>query len=422
MYTNPRMAKTKTRIVILGAGFAGMAALRHLTKKLDAKNVEITMVNRTNHFLFTPLIHEVATGALGRSHVVEPIRKFIDERWADFRQAEVESIDMPAQVVKTSHGDISYDYLLVGLGATTNFFDTPGAQEHCFVLKTLRDAVTIKNHCIDLFEEVSQIDDRDERRKRLTFTVIGGGPTGVELAAEMADLLFDTFDRYYRNIICRQEITINLVHSRDRLLNSFPDHLRDRAADVLRRKGVTLHLGQKAKSVTADVVQTLQGDTIPSHTTVWTSGVTAVPVPIEGAALHDRSGRIMVNQGLQVPQHPNVYVAGDIAHVTMQGSDKPLPMLAQVAKQAGNTAATNIVRATHGQHPKRFVYRSKGNLASLGQWQALAHVLGMQLSGFFAWFVWRTIYLANFASWSKRLQIAVDWTVNFFSPRDITKL
>jgi NADH dehydrogenase len=416
------------KIVILGSGFAGVNTYLSLVSSLksykksksESEYPEITLINKTNHFLFTPLLHEVATGSLSEHQVVESLHGIMYKTGGNFLEAEVQSVDLENKIVKTTKGDMSYDILVVALGSQTNFFGIEGAEEHTLPLKTLQDALVLKNTFISIFEQASGLASAEERKQLLSFSVIGGGPTGVESAAEMADLFFETFNRYYKGKINCDEVTLNLLTRDKELLPMFESGLRESALKTLKDKKVKIYLNAVVKKIEPGKIYLEDGIEIQSRVTLYAAGVTPVSVEIIPTPDKDRVGRILVNKYLNLPNMDNVFVLGDIA-CTERFTGKSLPMLAQVAVQQGKVTGRNIAAMLTGKNLSTFVYKSKGSLVSLGQWHAVGKVAGILWTGPVAWFIWRTAYLFNFNSWPNRIRIAVDWTLNLFNPRDITK-
>jgi NADH dehydrogenase len=414
------MATEKKKIVILGGGFGGLYTYKSLYRTFSRDEIDVTIVNRTNYFLFTPLLHEVATGSIAHHQVVESIRQLIYKSDAHLHVAEVLSVDCERQVVKTSITELPYDILVLAMGATTNFFNAPGAQEYSLVLKDLHDAIKLRTTFIEAFEKASEAKDQAERKKELSFAIVGGGPTGVELASEAADLFMDTFAKYYKNTIDCADVTLSLINLSPDVLSVFHPKLREKALRVLRKNGVTVMLNTGVKEVKSDGLVLTDGTILPVAHVIWTAGVKPNPPMFTHSVAQDKGGRVIVNSFLQIENCPNVFVLGDMA--SLAGPDgRPLPMLAQVAERQGLHTGRNIKRLVQGKPLMPFIYKSQGELASLGQWYAVADIWGVRFSGAFAWFLWRTIYLFKFLSGSKRFKIIVDWTVNIFYPHDITK-
>lgn len=414
------MIKHKKKIVILGGGFGGLYTYKGLYKYFHKDEIDITIVNRTNYFLFTPLLHEVATGGLAEHQVVESIRQIIYKTNDHMHVAELVSIDCDKQIVKTTIDELSYDVLIVALGATTNFFNAPGAEKYSLVLKDLNDALKIKTLLIDTFEKASEIRNEKDRKHALTFAVVGGGPTGVELISEMAELCMDTFDKYYHGLIEPEDISLYLINRDVNVLSPFHESLRKKALKALREVGVKVMLNTGVKEVQKDKIIFTNDSVLPVSHIIWTAGVKPNAPKFAHPIALDNWSRIIVNDSLQIPDHPNVFAIGDIA--SLAGPDgKPLPMLAQIAVKQGLLTGQNIKRMIRGRKLIPFSYKSKGSLASVGQWKAVADIYGFRFSGPFAWFLWRTVYLFKFFSTSKKIKIVVDWTMNIFYPRDITK-
>jgi NADH dehydrogenase len=412
--------KEKKKIVILGGGFGGLYTYKSLYKQFSSNDIDVTIVNRTNYFLFTPLLHEVATGSVAHHQVVESIRQVIYRSGAKLHVADVVAIDCESQIVKTSIAEIPYDILVVAMGATTNFFNAPGAQENSLVLKDLRDAIKLRTTFIEAFEKASEMKDEAARRAELSFAVVGGGATGVELASEAADLFMDTFATYYKGIIDFKDVSLHLVNLGPDVLSVFDPILRVKALDRLRRSGVNVMLNTAVKEVRKEGLVLGDGTILQASHVVWTAGVKPNPPMFTNPMPVDKGGRVIVNPTLQIEACKNVFVIGDMA--SLAGADgRAIPMLAQVAVAQGFHTGANIKRLLQGQELIPFVYHSEGELASLGHWQAVAKIKGVRFSGPFAWFIWRTVYLFKFLSGPKKLKIIIDWTINIFYPRDITK-
>ena len=416
------MPNKPTRIVILGAGFGGVYAFKQLHKFFhNDPNVCLILVNSKNYFLFTPLLHEVATGGVSRENVVEPLRKVMGCCLAEFYLADVLKIELGNHRVITTKGVCSYDYLIVALGAETNFYDTPGAKEHAFTLKSLESAVRLKNHFIKKFEEAATVADAERLNSLLSFVVVGGGPTGVELAAEMAELFYETFGRYYRNSVAYSRVKIILLQSASELLPYFPKKFRKKSLEVLKSKKIEVRFGVRVKSMDAVSVELASGERIFTETAVWVAGVKPRDITFDQDVEKSNGGRIVVNAFLQMKFRPEVFILGDMAKfITPDG--KELPMLAQVASKEGVSVAKNISNMLSGKALTPFFYHHSGDLISLGQWMAAAEIRSFFFWGHFTWWFWRTIYLYKLISFQKKIKVAVDWTLHLFSPRDISQL
>ncbi len=417
------------RIVIVGAGFGGLYTFRRLQHRYAKQpRVKLTLVNPENYFLFTPLLHEVATGGVSPQNAVEPIRKVTGCCGTDFVLAAAERISFKHKHVLTKFGQLPYDTLVLAPGAETNFYDVDGAAKYAFELKTLNDAVRLKNHFIDLFEQAAQLSPQAlsplrpsrSKEKLLSFVVVGGGPTGVELAAEMSDFFYDTLARYYPTETVMRHVQITLVESGAELISQFSPPLRQKALETLRRKQIDVRLGTRVTSVTSQAAVLSTGENIPTATTIWVAGVKPKRIPSDLPLKQDTCERVMVDQFLRLPGQADVYILGDAA-LCLDGQ-RPLPATAQTATQQAKTVAENIIRAIEGRPLQPLLYKHRGNLISLGQWMALAEISNFNFWGRVTWWLWRTVYLSKFISWNKKIDVALDWTLSIFAHRDMSRL
>ena len=428
-----------TKIVVVGAGFGGIYAFKKLRKLFkNDKSVQITLVDKANHFVFTPMLHEVATGGLNPYSVAEPLRKimgkFTGKGQIDFRQVEVKSLDVAGKKLETSSGPIKFDYLVMAMGSGTNFFNTPGASEHAYTLKSVADAVELKRQLIDRFERASRETDKKRRQALLRLVIVGGGPTGVELAAEAVELVHGTFAKQYPEPIVKQSEVI-LFQRGSELVPQFPQLIRRRSLKVLERKGVIVRLNTGVTAIGKDYVEITEGgkdggkgnkSRLSTEMVVWVAGVKASDVNCTGDPVRDKGGRFKVEPTGQIKESPFIFVIGDQSHCQPQGHELPLPALAQVASRQGPAVAKNIQRLMKGQRLKPFRYRSQGSFVSLGHWQAVGVVTmfgpAIPLVGPLAWLTWRTVYWTKLLSWRKRLRVSLDWFVNLFTERDTSQL
>lgn len=432
----------KPHIVILGAGFGGMYVAKQLAPYVSRGKKEVTVVNRTNYFLFTPLLHEVATGALSPTSVAEPLREIFSGTGVRVAQGTVESIDLAGKSIKLAGhapGVLTYDYVVIATGAETNYYGIPGADTYTYALKDLVDAARIRSQVIDAFERAILITDPIERARLLSFVVVGGGATGVETAAELAEFIRGMVKRYYSATkdcdptdmrTCKpEEPLVTLIHTGPEVLQMFAPSLRHAAEKRLRDSGVVLNLNATVTKVTQQGITLSSGIVIPSSTVIWAAGVKASIPHFEGAQPVVAGGRLVVDEYFRLGGDPHVFALGDVAgyvekaaRVADPTAAKPLPMLAQVASQQAHTVADNLIAVIRRRTLKPFVYHSKGSMVSVGQWFALGEIFSMKIAGRLTWWAWRTVYLFKFASWKKRLRIAFEWSLEMFYPRDITKL
>ncbi|HCC83501.1 TPA: hypothetical protein DEP96_01475 [Candidatus Uhrbacteria bacterium] len=404
----------KPHIVIVGGGFGGLEVAWGLRGQVKQGKIAVTLINITNYFLFTPLLHEVATGGLSAASVAEPLREVFAHTGLNIIQGEVTKVDADKKAVFLGHHTIPYDVLVLSTGATTNYFNTPGAAEFALPLKTLADATAIRARIIDAFETASLVTTAAERKELLSFVVVGAGATGVELAAELAEFAFHIARRYFcqkNSCILHNEVSVTLVSAGPELLAQFSPPTRKAAEARLKKLGVKLRLGVQVGEVDATGVNMNDGWRIPSGLTIWTAGVKAV-LPL----IVDSSGTKVAKAQLwsQAKKPAELVILGDAA--------AGLPMLAQVAVAQGRSVANNIVLLLASRPLLPFVYHSRGSFVSLGQWFAAGTIGRINLSGRLTWWLWRTVYLFKFASHKKRLRIVFEWTLNLFYPRDITRL
>ena len=415
------MSGAKMRIVVLGGGFAGVTATRHLERVLRRhQDAEVTLVSRENFFVLTPLLFEACSGRLELRHCAQPIRAALGR--ARFIEAHVESVDVERQVVRavaTDRGvyELPYDHLVVALGASTNDGLIAGSP-HALTFKTMADALVLRNQVIECFERADAATDPAERRRYLTMVVIGGGLVGTELVGELTAFADDVLRFYPR--IRRDEISFRLFEAGPRILREIDETLAATAGRVLERRGVRIHAATAVRSIGTGRVQ-LEHETIEAATIVLTAGI--VPSAIASAipVLRDPRGRLVVDAAMRSRSHSNVWALGDCAAIP--GPDGQLyPALAQHAIREARHLARNIGAVIEGQSPTAFLFRSLGTMASLGHTRAVALVFGVRLTGFPAWWLRRTYYLFQMPRWDRRLRIVLDWTVALFFRPDITRV
>lgn len=403
------------KIVIVGGGFGGVYTARALARM--GRQYDVTLINRTNYFLFTPLLHEVATGALSEESVAEPLREIFRKTNVKFLQAEVTSVDRQNKTLVAGQEEINYDYLVLATGADTNFFGAP-KDESCFTLKNLDDAVRMRDHIIDRIEQASAEDVSDKRKELLTFVVVGGGPTGVELVAEMAEFVLDTLcDGYTKTSIKKNDARIVLIHAGQVLLGQFSPKVQSYARKTLEKKGIELMLGTRVQKIIDGGVYLSEEEVIRAGTIVWTAGVSPQMPDFNNKPELDEHKRLKADEYLRLVGDESVFVLGDVA-----GDKGESPMLAQVAVSQAKVVAGNICASIRNKKLRSFVFKKKGMLVSLGQWNAAGDIGAITIKGRFAWWLWRTIYLFKFNSWRKRLRIVFEWTINLFSARDTTRV
>jgi NADH:ubiquinone reductase (H+-translocating) len=394
-------------VVILGAGFAGIGA----AQKLHKMPVQMTLIDKHDYHTFQPLLYQVATDELAPTEVGYPIREILHKQHnLVFHQATVTGLDLAKRQVAAEGMDpIAYDYLVLGLGAVVNFFDTPGAAEHAFPLYTLQDAINLQRHILQVLEGVDK-NPSLVQDGALTFVVVGGGATGVEVAGAMATLFQGQLERDYPNLPM-DAIKLILVELAPSLLPPFKPNLQAYAKEKLEEMGVKVCLGESVVAVEAERVHLKSGEVIPAHTVIWGAGLQANPlVRTLGIGLA-RGARIEANPDLSLKDHPEVYIAGDIGLITDVKTNKQLPQLGSVAQQAGRVAGENIGRAVRGQPTKPFEYLDKGMMAMIGRGAAVAELpVGERtMSGHMAWMGWLGVHLVLMSGGEERVSTLVDW-------------
>jgi NADH:ubiquinone reductase (H+-translocating) len=401
----------RARVVIVGGGFGGLRAAKALA---DAP-VRVTLVDRRNHHLFQPLLYQVATAALSPADIAHPIRSVLrGQPNVEVILAGVDAIDVTAKevVLDEDEGRLPYDYLILAAGANHAYFghdewatDAPG-------LKTLEDALDIRRRILTSFEEAEREPDPARREALMTFVVVGGGPTGVEMAGAIAEIARFSLARDFRHIDTRDAKVI-LIEAGSQLLGAFPDRLSRHALRDLERLGVEVRFGQPVTAIAADAV-TVGSEIIPADTIVWAAGVQASPLGRSLGVELDRAGRVLVNPDLSIPGHPEIFVIGDMASLK-DARGRPLPGVAQVAMQQGAWAAANILRAIEGKPARAFRYRDLGNMATIGRNSAVADIRGLRLTGFVAWLAWAFVHILNLIGFRNRVLVALQWLWDYLT-------
>ena len=399
----------KPKVVILGGGFGGLAAARELR---DAP-VSVTLVDRRNHHLFQPLLYQVATASLNASDIAEPIRKVLaDQPNTRVLLAEVDRIDVEARTLSFSDGDgLSYDYLIVAAGATHSYFGHDEWEESAPSMKSIEDALDVRRRLLLAFEAAERAKDPESRDAWLTFVIVGGGPTGVELAGSLAEMARHALKGEFRHIEPAAARVI-LIEGLERVLPGFPPKLSEWARKDLESMGVEVRTGTMVKSIDDHGVD-LDGDRIKARTVLWAAGVRASPIGESLGAQLDRSGRVIVEPDLSLPGHPEVFVVGDLALAIQDG--KPVPGVAQGALQGGRHAASCIVAALSGKPSTPFRYRDKGMLAAIGRAAAVADLPNIDLTGFPAWVIWAVVHIYFLIGFRNRLFVMAHWSWAFLT-------
>lgn len=404
-------AADRARIIVVGAGFGGMAAV----KALKGADADITLVDRTNHHLFQPLLYQVATAALSPADIATATRALLRrQKNVTILMDEVSGVVPGSRIVQLASGhELSYDFLILATGAAYSFFGHQEWGERARVLKSLRDALAIRAEVLAAFERAEQAESQEEARRLLTFVIVGGGPTGVELAGTLAELARSTLARDFRHIDPRST-RILLCEAGPRVLAAFPESLSDYAADALRKLGVELRLGQSVTAI--DATGLMIGDErIETRNVLWCAGTEARPAARWLGVEAARNGAVKVRGDCSVPRHPEIFAIGDVASHG-DGSGKPLPGLAPVAKQQGRYVAQVLrARLTNRADPAPFRYHDLGTMAVIGRSRAVADFGWMRLTGFVAWLAWSLVHLMLLVDFRSRLAVYLNWTWAWFT-------
>jgi NADH dehydrogenase len=413
---------TVPRVVILGAGFGGLTTALALERRLRTEErVEILLLDARNFHLFSPMLHEVTSGSVEPRHVVWPIRALGRKRRSSFERCEIRGIDLERAQVLTDRGEVGYDSLVVALGSVTNYYGVPGAQERTFSFKTLADAVRLRNHILEMFERAEQEREPERRRRLLTFVLVGAGCTGVELATELHELARRTLLRHYPRLDAG-EIRIVLAEATGRIIPCVSDRLADLGLQKLKAKEIEVRLHSPVVGIGDGMVELQNGEVLATETVIWTAGVKANPVVEALPVEKDKLGRAVVDEHLELLPFPGVFVIGDAASCWDARLQGPLPPTGQVAVQQARWVTENIARQLRGQAKQPFVYRHRGDLVSLGTGDGVGEIAGLAFSGWPAWLLWRSVFLAKLIGWKNRVRVALDWLIGSFFERDLAKL
>ncbi|MBI4539500.1 MAG: NAD(P)/FAD-dependent oxidoreductase [Gemmatimonadetes bacterium] len=398
----------RPRVVIVGAGFGGLWAARHLS----GAAVDVLLIDRNNFHTFLPLLYQVAAAELDAPEILYPVRAILRKMPnVDFAMAEVTGIDLDRRLVHTHGAPISYEYLVLATGSVPHYFGVPGAQEHAFPLRSLEQAIDLRNHIVSRFERAAREADPGCRRRAVTFAIVGGGATGVEFAGALAELIRGPVRKDYP-LLDPGEVSVILLEGQDRLLTGLPERLGGYALRRLRAMRVEVRLCAPVTEVAPDALHLRDGTTTATETVVWTAGVRGDPDAGCWGLPTGRGGRVPVEPTLQVRGRPEVYVIGDLAYLEDQGA--PLPMVAPVATQQGRHAAKNILRQVARRAPEPFDYRDPGMLATIGRNAAVAYRPGFAFTGFPAWVLWLAIHIVKLIGFRNRLIVLINWAWDYF--------
>lgn len=431
------MARNKKKIVILGGGFAGVECARQLESEFgDDSEVELVMVSEDNFLLFTPMLPQVASGMIETRHIVLPIRTICQK--TKFYEGRIKNIDPYGKLVTLwGTGDkrsisIHYDFLVVALGSETNFFGMADVEKNAYTMKTLNDAVVLRNRVIDMLEQAENETNPILRKSFLNFVVAGGGFAGIETAGELMDLLLDARKHY--PTIHKEELKVVVIEALPMILPGFNEKLAEFAKEKMKERGIEIKLKTAITSFDGNEVTTKTLDQNPkdpidesmtnairTKTLIWTAGITPVNT-IKRSMFKTDKGKVMIDDFLEVPDFPGVFAIGDCALFLNPETKRPFPPTAQIAEAQAKTAAKNLKATIKNLEKESFEYHSKGQMAIIGKRSGIATFLGMNISGFWAWLIWRNIYLSKIPTLDKRVRVFLDWTIDLFFDRDISRL
>lgn len=408
-------------VVIVGAGFGGV----RLAKELANENVRVTLVDRHNYHLFQPLLYQVSTAVLSASEIAYPTRQFFkNSKNINFHMTKALSVDQDRRVLLTKHGEISYDYLVLAAGATTNFFGNKSVERNAYAMKTLQEAIALRGHIIHEFERAARKtghEEREARQRHLNFVIVGGGATGIEMAGALMELI-DIFKKEFHTIDFN-EVRVTLLEAMGTVLPMVPPDLQQHTIDVLRKCGVDVRLNTAVTEYDGNELTLNSGEVIPTKTVIWAAGVRAQDFIKDCGGEVDRAGRVIVEENLLVKGSDRVFAIGDCANFQHGGLERPLPTVAPVATQQAMQVKENIMALIAGKTPEqlgKFTYHDMGAMATIGKGEAVMNgpmpVLGFMLKakGFFAWFAWMVVHLIRLAGKYADFTVSVKWIWNFF--------
>lgn len=400
------------RVVIVGGGFAGI----NLAKTIANKNLQVVLIDKHNYHTFQPLLYQVSSSGLEPDSIAYPLRKIIKKhKTSFFRLAEVKQILPEQSTVKTNIGDLSYDYLVLATGTKTNFFGNKEIENHVMPMKSVPQALNIRSLILQNFEKATIANTKEEREAYLNFVIVGGGPTGVELAGAIAELKNNILPRDYHDLNS-DDMHIHLLEGSDRVLSPMSKHASEKATKFLKELGVKVHCNTLVTGYDGLDVTTNSDLKLQSETLIWAAGVTGAPVGgLNASALVDRANRYKVNEFNQVEGYENIFAIGDIALMTSEDYPKGHPQVAQPAIQQGKLLGKNLLKLVEKKPMKPFKYFDKGSMATIGRNKAVVDLKPYKFGGFFAWFIWMFVHLMSLVGFRNRVIVFFNWTYNYIN-------
>ncbi len=412
------------RVVVLGGGYGGIYAALELQKAARRGQIELSLVSRNNFFLYQPMLAEVVSGSIEPTHILNPIRRLCPH--ASFHQAEIQAIDLEARQVivsyrgRSRYTHLPYDHLIIAVGMGTDLSALPGLAEHAFPFKTMGDALRLRDHLIDILERAEVEDDAERRRDLLTFVVAGAGYTGIEVAAEINAFMREAVGSYSR--LGKSDIRVVVLQSHERILPELTEDLAAFSHRIMEQRGVEIRLNTRIIGATAQSAIPSDGEAIRTATLVAAVG-TAPTRLLDGLPCeHDDRGRIVVDETLAVPGYAGLWAVGDCAAIPDTLAGGTFPPTAQYAVREAKRVARNVLASVRGDAPRRFTYRSLGVFVPLGRFSGAAQVMGLKVSGFPAWWLYRTYYLSQLPRFERKLRVLIDWTLELIFRRDIARI
>ncbi|MFZ1973868.1 MAG: FAD-dependent oxidoreductase [Candidatus Acidiferrales bacterium] len=410
------------RVLIVGGGFAAVKFAKTLRNKLRSSECEILLFNRENHMVFHPLLADVAGASINADAAVAPLRQMLPG--VECRTERVQSIDLPASEIEFDSASgalarLHYDHVVIACGAESNLGIIPGMTEHAFAFKVMRDAIDLRQHIVRQMENAEASSDPDRRRWYLSFIIVGAGFSGAEVAGEINELVRSS-TRFYRNFR-KEDVTVTLVHSQDQILPEVAPKLRAFAQKRMQKAGISMLMNTRAVAATHEGIQLQDGRMLGGATVICTIGTTISPI-VERLNVAKERGRIRTVPDMRIEGQTNAWAIGDCALIVNAFDNKPSPPTAQFAERQGRQAALNLVRVLRSEPTQPFRFKALGQLCSIGGYEAVAEMVGMRISGFPAWVIWRAVYLFKLPTWSRRIKVALDWVWDVLFPRDLSFL